>query len=46
MIINDYTHKNEYNALRENYLQQSKIISGLNTDNYKKNEKQVFHKNS
>ncbi len=36
MIINDYTHKNEYNALRENYLQQSKIISGLNTDNYEK----------
>lgn len=36
MIINDYTHKNEYNALRENYLQQSKIISGLNNDNYEK----------
>lgn len=36
MIINDYTHQNEYIALRENYLQQSKIISGLNTNNYGK----------
>ena len=34
MIINDYTHKNEYNDLWKNYLQQSKIISGLNTKNY------------
>lgn len=36
MIINDYTHQKEYTTLWKNYLQQSKIISGLNTDNYEK----------
>lgn len=34
MIINDYTHQKEYTTLWKNYLQQSKIISGLNTKNY------------
>lgn len=34
MIINDYTYQKEYTTLWKNYLQQSKIISGLNTKNY------------